>query len=318
MRRLFLGIAPAIGAAALASPAALAQGTWYAPGSSPGMAIYGAAIEPATVLPGQSVRLHYTLSYDPLLQPPVTPELTLVGLPDNSVSAGTPVRLLSPGGPQVPMIADLRINPPARAGIYALSIRASMNGVEQAVAPVGSLAVQMAPAAIVNAEIVPGGLGVCSAGRQAATIRYTAEDDNGAATISRVVVSGLPPVATSALPSGPVGGTGLPVPGVGSGYAVTTVTPSRTTVTEGPGGQFVVSQSGLPTTTYTQTSTTYTPIDVAPPRDMGTAVETVTAPVTLPCLGPDPFAWRLGLIGYVFDPLTSTTRSLPPAPLAVP
>lgn len=330
MRRPSPLLIPWFGLAALAPLPAFAQ-LYPPPASRALVQIYGTAIEPAAVQPGQTVRIHYTLSYDPALQPPLYPELTVIGLPANTVAAATPIRLLSTGSPQVPMIADLRLNPPAQAGVYPLSIKATVNGVDQTVTQIGALGIQLAPGAIVDAMILPGTLSVCSSGRQAATVRYTAEDDNGAATISRVLVSGLPPVATSSLPAGPVGSSGAVSTGVGTGYAAA---PSQVVVSEAPGGNFVVTQSGpaVPapvypqtTTTTTQTTTYYAPgvvpavaVEVSPPRSMVTAIETVTTPVTLPCLGADPRSWRLGLVGYVLDPLTNTTRALPPAPLAVP
>ena len=171
-----------VAAAVLA--AGLAGCTGYPNDGAPPPSVTG-QIAPNAIAPGAAIDVAYAVR----AAQPVS-SVMLVGLPQNSLGAGTNPALASAGNGQLVHHA-VTVQPPAAAGVYPLQLRVGYADGSTSTTPIGTLTIADVPGVVENAAIEPAGhaLAACTTPTVAANLRYTVFDPNGASDVVNPVLS---------------------------------------------------------------------------------------------------------------------------------
>lgn len=155
------------------------------------------AVEPATIQPGESIWVRFAVTDDAGAVPPLRFRARPIGLPPNTVQAGTPTALSAPPSPSAPSTTVIPMRVPVGAGVYPVAVAIDADDGRAAVAMIGRVVIETTPAHLTDVAILPGSVGPCREGARIAAMRYTADDDNGAAAVRELAVAAVPmaPVA---------------------------------------------------------------------------------------------------------------------------
>ena len=213
----------------------------------------------------------------------------LVGLPPNSVAAGTVSQLAIPAGPNDMSSTSVAVRAPAKDGVYPVSLRVTSKSGQVSDTPIGTLTVNNTPASIVAAQINPPSHNVVACAGQPVNVQltYTVTDANGASDMRDprlVQVRGASTVAVAA-------------PVVLQSASVLPVAPSTTVVTNGATTYTIVNpsvqQQVVVAAPATPTSIVLPPggVPLSAPTRADTVQETVTTPLTIACPIAAPAQW---------------------------
>lgn len=272
--------------------------TTYSDDYAPPPSVTG-QIAPNAIAPGAAIDVAYSVQ----AARPIS-SVTLVGLPQNSLSAGTnPALALAANGQLIHH--PVTIQQPAAAGVYPLQLRVAYADGTASTTPLGTLTIADVPGVIESAAIEPAGhtLAACAAPATQANLRYTVFDPNGAADVVN------PMLSVPAFPSTVTYYQAVPVaPAVST---VTKVTPSGTIVTQPvlPTGP-VVAQAVPVALPPTQPMTAL----LAPPNAANTTRQTVVTPVSIACNMP-PGSWTWQVQASDIDQISGQTRLIGPVPV---
>ncbi|MFQ5972063.1 MAG: hypothetical protein ACE5Q3_06985, partial [Alphaproteobacteria bacterium] len=160
-----------------------------------GPSLYNVSIKPANVDPGHSFEVSFRIDYDGPWDD--ISNVTLVGLPDNTVAAGTITHLNLPAARGEPSKTVVFLNKPAADGIYPLELHVNVeNGANLVFRGLGPLVVNDVPARLAFAGFDPSTHSVreCSDGYRTVVLNYVAADDNGASDVSDPRIAAISPV----------------------------------------------------------------------------------------------------------------------------
>jgi hypothetical protein len=229
--------------------------------------------------------------------------VTLVGLPQNTLAAGTNTTLTLPGRDGQVMHQALIVTPPAAAGVYPLQLRIGFSDGTTTNAPLGTLTIADVPGTIEAAAIEPGGhaIAACPGATTTANLRYVVSDPNGAGDVTAPTLSvpSLPAVTYYQTPSVP------PV------AAVTTVMPSGQVITQPvvPAAQ-AIGQAVPVAVPPTQPVT----VQLAPPNAANATRQSVVTAITIACRMP-PGSWSWQVQATDVDQNTGQARIVGPVPV---
>lgn len=248
-------------------------------------------LAPRAIDPGQSAVVSYRL---PGGSSNVA-SAELVGLPPNSLTAGTVSKLGVPASPNDMVSTSVAVRAPAKDGVYPVSLRLTTKNGMVSDTPIGSLTINNTPATIVAAQINPPSHNVTACGGQAVNVQlsYTVTDANGASDLRdpRVVqVRGASTVATAA----PMVLQSASVVPVAPGTVVT----APATVVAQPNGSYTivnpsVMQQVVVAAPVTPTAVALPPggVPLSAPTRGDSVQETITTPLTIACPIAAPAQW---------------------------
>lgn len=279
-----LGTTALLGAAGLALAACA--------GNSMGPRATDITMSPRVIDPGQALVVNYRLSSGAA----DVSSVDLIGLPANSMTAGTVAKLAIPSAGTASS-TNVALRAPAKDGVYPVSLRVTTRGGQVSDTPIGTLTVNNTPATIVAAQINPPSHNVLACAGQPVNVQltYTVTDANGANDMRdpRVVqVRGTSSVAVSTpyvLQSASV----VPVaPG-------TVMTMPQSTVVTQPNGSYTIVNPGVMQQVVVAAPTTPTAVALPPggvpltaPTRGDSVQETVTTPLTIACPIAAPAQWE--------------------------
>lgn len=252
-------------------------------------------IAPNAIVPGAAIDVAYSVQ---AAQPVAS--ASLVGLPQNSLGAGTNPTLAIAGNGQL-LHHALTVQQPATAGVYPLQLRLGYADGTSSTTPIGTLTIADVPGVIEGAAIEPAGhaLAACTTPTVAANLRYTVSDPNGAADVVSPMLSvpGFPSVTYyQAVPALPPVST------------VTTVTPSGTIVTQ------PVTSMVAQTVPVALPPTQPVTVLLAPPNAANAARQTVVTAINIACSMP-PGTWTWQVQASDVDQISGQTRLIGPVPV---
>lgn len=249
-------------------------------------------MSPRAIDPGQALVVNYRLSSAAA----DVASVDLIGLPANSMTAGTVAKLAIPTAGTMSS-TNVALRAPAKDGVYPVSLRVTTRSGQVSDTPIGTLTVNNTPATIVAAQINPASHNVSACAGQPVNVQltYTVTDANGANDMRdpRVVqVRGTSSVAVSTpyvLQSSSV----VPVaPG-------TVMTMPQSTVVAQPNGTYTIVNPGVMQQVVVAAPTTPTAVALPPggvpltaPTRGDSVQETVTTPLTIACPIAAPAQWE--------------------------
>lgn len=246
---------------------------------------------PRALDPGQSVVVNYRLTGTADVA-----SVDLVGLPANSMTAGTVAKLAIPANSSIMSSTSVNVRAPAKDGVYPVSLRVTTRNGQVSDTPIGTLTVNNTPASIVAAQINPPSHNVLACGGQPVNLQltYTVTDANGASDMRdpRVVqVRGTSSVAV-ATPYVLQSASVVPLaPG-------TVVTAPASTVVTNANGSYTIVNPGVMQQVVVAAPTTPTAVALPPggvpltaPTRGDSVQETVTTPLTIACPIAAPAQW---------------------------
>jgi hypothetical protein len=246
---------------------------------------------PRVLDPGQSVVVNYRLSGGAA----DVASVDLIGLPANSMTAGTVAKLAIPANSSIMSSTNVNVRAPAKDGVYPVSLRVTTRSGQVSDTPIGTLTVNNTPASIVAAQINPPSHNVLACGGQAVNVQltYTVTDANGASDMRdpRVVqVRGTSSVAV-ATPYVLQSASVVPLaPG-------TIVTTPQTVIAQ-QNGTYTIINPGVMQQVVVAAPTTPTAVALPPggvpltaPTRGDSVQETVTTPLTIACPIAAPAQW---------------------------
>jgi hypothetical protein len=254
-------------------------------------------IAPNAIAPGAAVDVAYSVQ----AAQPVS-SVTLVGLPQNSLGAGTNPALAVVGNGQLIHHA-VTVQPPAAAGVYPLQLRVGYADGTSSTTPIGTLTIADVPGVIESVAIEPAGhaLAACTTPTVAANLRYSVSDPNGAVDVVSPMLS-VPAFSSVTYYQA--------VPAIPPVSTVTTVTPSGTIITRPVAPAPLVTQTVPVALPPTQPVT----VLLAPPNAANTTRQTVVTPVNVACNMP-PGNWTWQVQASDIDQISGQTRLLGPVPV---
>ena len=258
-------------------------------------------VAPAAVQPGSVVNLSYAVTS----ARPVS-GVSVVGLPANSLAAGTDPNLSVPAISGQPTQHALAVRAPAAAGVYPLQLRVAYADGASTLHPIGTLTIADMPGTIEQVALEPGShqVGACAVPYRTATLRYTVADANGAQDVvePRLVVPAYPTTAGTTtsplLAPVAVAPPAVTVAPAGATIAV----PSQTVIVQPPPMAVAVPAQA-------------TQIPLVAPRSSSSAREAITTPIQIACQMPAPVNWTWHVQASDVDQVTGTTRIVGPAPI---
>ena len=133
---------------------------------------------PRVIDPGQSTVVSYRI---PAGASNVA-RVELVGLPPNSMTAGTVSQLAIPAAANDMVSTNVALRAPAKDGVYPISLRLTSKTGQVNDTQIGTLTVNNTPASIVAAQINPASHNVSTCAGQPVNLQltYTVTDANGA------------------------------------------------------------------------------------------------------------------------------------------
>lgn len=249
-------------------------------------------MSPRAIDPGQAVVVNYRLSGTTDVA-----SVDLVGLPANSLTAGTVTKLAIPANNSIMSSTNVAVRAPAKDGVYPVSLRVTTRGGQVSDTPIGTLTVNNTPASIVAAQINPPSHNVLACAGQLVNVQltYTVTDANGANDMRdpRVVqVRGTSSVAVAT----PYVLQSASVVPVAPGTVMTM--PSNTVVAQ-PNGTYTIVNPGVMQQVVVAAPTSPTAVALPPggvpltPPSRGDSVqESVTTPLTIACPIAAPAQWE--------------------------
>jgi hypothetical protein len=280
-----LGTTALLGAAGLAL-AACAGNSVNSPRAS------DITMSPRAIDPGQALVVNYRLTGTTDVA-----SVDLIGLPANSMTAGTVTKLALPANSSVMSSTSVAVRAPAKDGVYPVSLRVTTRNGQVSDTPIGTLTVNNTPASIVSAQINPPSQNVLAcAGRPVnVQLTYTVTDANGASDMRdpRVVqVRGTSSVAV-ATPYVLQSASAVPL---APGTIITT--PTSNTVVANPNGTYTIVNPGVMQQVVVAAPSAPTAIALPPggvpltaPTRGDSVQETVTTPLTIACAMAAPAQW---------------------------
>lgn len=257
-------------------------------------------ITPAAIPPGATVNVSYAVRSAPAVS-----SVTLVGLPQNTLAAGTNPTLTLPLHDGQPMDQAFIVNAPAAAGVYPLQLRVGFADGTTTNAPLGTLTIADVPGTIESASIEPGGhaLAACATPTTTANLRYVVSDPNGAGDVTSPVLN---------VPSFPaVTYYQSTVPAMPSVAAVTTVMPSGQVITQPVVPAAPVIGQAVPVAVPPTQPVT---VLLAPPNAANATRQSVVTAISIAChLPPGTWSWQVQATDI--DQNTGVARLIGPVPV---
>jgi hypothetical protein len=257
-------------------------------------------VAPTAVQPGSVVNLSYAVTSARAVS-----GISVVGLPANTLAAGTNANLTIPAINGQAMQQALAVRAPAAAGVYPLQLRVAYADGASTLHPIGTLTIADMPGMIEQVALEPGShqVGACAAPYHTATLRYTVADANGAQDVvdPKLVVPAYPATASYTVP--------LLAP-VAVAPAAVTFAPAGTVVAV-PAQTVVVQPAPMTIAVPTQA----TQIPLSAPRSSSLAREAIATPIQIACQMPAPVNWTWHVQAADVDQVTGTTRIVGPAPI---
>jgi hypothetical protein len=249
---------------------------------------------PRAIDPGQSTVVSYRI---PVGAANVA-RVELIGLPANSVTAGSVTQLAIPMAPNDMASTNVELRAPAKDGVYPISLRLTTRTGEVSDTQIGTLTVNNVPASIVAAQISPPSHNVSACAGQPVNVQltYTVTDANGANDFRNPRVVQVRGASTVAVATPYVLQSSSVVP-----VAAGTVMSTPGTVVAQPGGSYTIVNPGVmqqvvvasPTTSTTPTAVALPPggVPLTAPARGDSVQETVTTPLTIACPMAAPAQW---------------------------
>lgn len=151
-------------------------------------------VSPKVVNPGEAVTFRFKIDYDGPWTDITSIELT--GLPANTMAANTVTTINVPSALGESAETVVRINKPAKDGIYPLKFKVSVRGGAGVnVGGVGPVIIKDVPAAFLFASFEPSShsVALCTGRRKFVILKYLASDENGATDIAAPQIVGVQP-----------------------------------------------------------------------------------------------------------------------------
>ncbi len=246
---------------------------------------------PRVIDPGQSTVVSYRI---PAGAGDVA-RVELVGLPPNSMTAGTVSQLAIPAAPNDMVSTNVALRAPAKDGVYPISLRLTTKSGQVSDTQIGTLTVNNTPASIVAAQINPASHNVSACAGKPVNVQltYTVTDANGANDFRDPRVVQVRGASTVAVTTPYVLQSSSVVP-VAPGTIVTT----QGTVVTQPGGTYTIVNPGVMQQVVVAAPTTPTAVALPPggvpltaPTRSDSVQETVTTPLTITCPIAAPAQW---------------------------
>jgi hypothetical protein len=234
-----------------------------------------ATLSPRAVDPGQQVAVSFRVVGG---NPSEVVGAQLIGLPQNSVMAGTTGQLNIPRNSAETSQSSVIVLAPAKDGTYPMKLRLTLRSGQVSDTQLGSLVVNNSPARIENLQIDPNTTNVNGcAGQTPVRVSYTVTDTNGANDLrdARVIeIRGTP-----------VAGSFIAAPTMTTGYVL--VNPAY------PVQPTVATVQVIPVATPMPTQTLLPPggIVLSSPSRGDTVQETVVTPLMVGCSLVAPAQW---------------------------
>lgn len=249
---------------------------------------------PRVIDPGQSTVVSYRVTGGSTAD---VASAEIVGLPPNSMTAGTVAKLAIPSMNSAVSRTDVAVRAPAKDGIYPISLRLTTKSGQVSDTPIGNLTVNNTPSNIVSAQINPPSQNVvaCAGKPMNVQLTYTVTDANGANDMRDPRVVQVRGASTAAVAAPYVLQSASVVP-VAPGTVVTTQ--PTTTVVAQPNGSYTivnpsVSQQVVVAAPSAPAAMALPPggVQLTAPTRADTVQETVTTPLSIACPLAAPAQW---------------------------
>ncbi|HEY4135108.1 MAG TPA: hypothetical protein VGO34_07815 [Alphaproteobacteria bacterium] len=253
------------------------------------------SLAPRVIDPGQATIVSYRIAGSASN----VASVDLIGLPANSMTAGTMTKLAVPATPNTVSNTSVAVRAPAKDGVYPVSLRVTTTNGAVSDTPVGTLTVNNVPSRIENAQISPSSHNVMACAGQPVNVQlsYTVTDGNGASDMRDPRVVQVRGASTAAVTTPYVLQSASVVP-VAPGTVITTTTPASTVVAQ-PNGTYTIVNPTVQTQQVLVAPTAATAIALPPggvmlgaPTRGDSVQETVTTPLTIACPMAAPAQWE--------------------------